>query len=109
MPRVNRQAHNQALFRAVNENIAELSTRFEVGTQAFFCECSQAGCAEMLDVPAEVYGRVRSDPSHYLIRSGHQDPTQERILEDFGEYLIAQAEPAIVSAARSSAITVPQR
>ena len=106
MPRVNRQTHNQVLFRAVNENIAEISDRFEVGKQSFFCECSQTGCTEMLDVPAEVYGQIRSDPSRYLVRSGHQDPTHEMIVEDFGDYLIVQAEPAAVDAARMSPIGV---
>jgi UDP-glucose 4-epimerase len=88
------------------KNIAELSAEFEVETQSFFCECSRPGCRDMIDVSAEVYGRVRSTPSHYLIRSGHQDPTQEEILEDFGEYLIVQAQPAVVG--RTSPVIVSQ-
>lgn len=108
MPRSHRQAHNQALFRAVNENIATLATRFEAETQAYFCECSQAGCTQMLDVPAPIYDRVRSDPSHYLIRADHQDATQEVIVEDFGDYLIVQVQPVVVTAAPVSPITVSQ-
>jgi hypothetical protein len=94
MPRVKRRAYNQTFFREVNENIAELSAQFGVGTQAFFCECSQTGCTEMLDVPAEVYERFRSDSSCYLVRRGHRDPAQELIVEDFGDYLIVQTGSA---------------
>ena len=45
MPREERQIHNQALFRSVNERIAELSARFgeqgDAGLLSFVCECPE--------------------------------------------------------------------
>jgi hypothetical protein len=89
--RVERQARNQALFRQVNERIAEVSARFEptdAGLQQFVCECSQLGCTGMIEVPLDVYGRVRGDATLFLVLRGHEDPGHELVVEDLGEVLI---------------------
>jgi hypothetical protein len=103
VPRAKRQERNQELFRQANENIAETSTRLEVETQAFFCECSQTGCTEMLEVPVAVYDRVRSDESRYLIRRGHQDRAKEVIIECPGDYLIVTTKLMQVMSGLSAA------
>ena len=57
MPRVERQAKNRALFRQVNERIAETSATFDsadADVQAFVCECSRIGCHEIVEVPVAV-------------------------------------------------------
>lgn len=99
MPRVSRKAQNQALFREVNERIAELLTRLdgEAGTQSFICECSHTGCTDMIDVPLATYSRVRDDPTLFLLAAGHQDPSHEAVVEDLGGYLIAKIKPGIAS------------
>jgi hypothetical protein len=82
--RVERQARNQALFRQVNERIAEVSARFEptdAGLQQFVCECSQLGCTGMIEVPLD-------DATLFLVLRGHEDPGHELVVEDLGEVLI---------------------
>jgi hypothetical protein len=98
MPRDERKIHNQALFRAVNHRIAELSAELEApadGTlPSFICECPRIGCREFVRAPLEVYDRVRDDPALFLVLKGHEDRS-EPILADLGTYLIVSSgEPA---------------
>jgi hypothetical protein len=91
MPRDERKIHNQALFRSVNERIAELSARFgeqgDAGLLSFFCECSEIGCRAFVRAPLEVYDRVREDPARFLVLKGHEDGC-EALVADLGGYLI---------------------
>jgi hypothetical protein len=88
VPRALRQAKNRELFRAVNEQIANLAVQFSADSQGFVCECSQIGCAEQIEVPLAVYGQVRETPSAYLVRAGHEDPTAEETIVGHRTYLI---------------------
>ena len=91
MPRIERKARNQTLFREVNERIAELSAHLDSGVaQGFICECSQTGCTEIVSVPIETYARVRDNPSLFLLVTGHQDPDHEVVIEDLGSNVIVQ-------------------
>jgi hypothetical protein len=94
VPRIKRKARNQTLFREVNERIAELSAGLDDdSTQGFICECSQSGCTEIVNVPIEIYARVRDDPTLFLLLTGHQDPDGEVVVDDLGSYLIVQTKP----------------
>jgi hypothetical protein len=98
MPRDERKIHNQALFRAVNQRIAELSAELEApadGTlPSFICECPRIGCRDFVRAPLEVYNRVRDDPALFLVLKGHED-RREPIVADLGAYLIVRSdEPA---------------
>src|ERR1043166_2135727 len=91
VPRDLRQIHNRELFRATNDQIADLVSRYAVldgGTEIFICECSQLGCTEQLAVPLEVYARVRETEGAYLVLAGHEDPESEQTVFGHGGYLI---------------------
>ena len=94
MPRDERRIHNQALFRSVNERIAELSARFgergDAGLLSFLCECPEIGCRAILRAPLEVYDRVHDDPALSVVLKGHEDG--ETIVDDHGGYLIVRAD-----------------
>ena len=96
MPRVARKAKNQALFREVNERIAEFSSDSlpdEPGT--FICECSSIGCSELLHMSAREYAKVRDDPTTFLVARGHQDPAHETVVSEHDGYLIARNKPGL--------------
>ncbi len=99
MPRVGRKARNQALFRQVNERIAEQAAGWEVQTEAqsFVCECSRTGCTEQIELPVLAYARVREDPTTFLILRGHEDLEHEEVLADEGGYLIARNRPGLAA------------
>jgi hypothetical protein len=73
-------ARTEAVFREVNERIAETATRFAVGEATFVCECADPDCGERIDVPMEEYERVRGDATHFLLCSGHAVPSVERVV-----------------------------
>jgi len=99
MPRVGRKARNQALFRQVNERIAEQAAGWEVQTEAqsFVCECSHTSCTEQIELPVLAYARVREDPTTFLILPGHEDLEHEEVLTDEGSYLIVRNRPGLAA------------
>lgn len=92
--RFERQARNEALMRAVNEQIAELSEsaggwadpghRFD-----FQCECGQAeGCESRVVMTRATYERVRAQRDRFAVAPGHQTPEIEYVVEEGDSYVI---------------------
>jgi hypothetical protein len=85
---------NEAVFREVNERVEEIHEALEsdTGTLDIICECGAATCTERISVPIAVYERARSDPTHFLLQVGHEDPTAERMIENHGTYILVEKE-----------------
>ena len=69
-----RLAHNQALFREVNERIqylGEVNERIgysaEGATSEFVCECGSTECISTIELTVVEYERVRSNPTWFVI------------------------------------------
>jgi len=97
--RLARQARNEALFREVNERIADLGERAEArsadGTVDFLCECGEdGGCGQRVRVPVDVYERVRSQDDRFVVRPGHETPELERAVEWTDVYVVVDKIPA---------------
>ena len=60
------------LAREVNEAVADIGRRFEVGDVelAFFCECGAEGCLEQLSLTTAAFDDLRS-MSEPLLVDGH--------------------------------------
>jgi len=54
-----RRALNEALFRDVNERIAESAENFEADRTEFVCECADPSCTEMVPATLAEYENVR--------------------------------------------------
>jgi hypothetical protein len=76
-----RIAHTEALFRDVNERIAESAERFQADETQFVCECADPACTERVHATLDEYERVRSDGAQFLLVPGHEDTRVERIVE----------------------------
>jgi hypothetical protein len=76
-----RIAHTEALFRDVNERIAESAERFHADEAEFVCECSDPECAERIPAALEEYENVRADGTHFLVVPGHENTRVERVVE----------------------------
>jgi hypothetical protein len=76
-----RIAHTEALFRDVNERIAESAQRFDADETEFVCECADAECVERIPVTLDEYEEVRADGTHFLLVPGHENTQVERVLE----------------------------
>lgn len=77
-----RAARNQALFRAVNEKIRGVNSDFGelTGTFTVACECAESCCFEMLELPIDVYERIRESPYRFVVLPDHVDPLVEDIV-----------------------------
>ena len=53
-----RIARTEALFRDVNERIAESAERFSARDAEFVCECADPACAERVPATLELYEDV---------------------------------------------------
>jgi hypothetical protein len=83
-------AKTEALFRDVNERIAETSERFDSDEAEFMCECGDPGCAERLEVSLEEYEDVRSDATTFLLNPEHIEPDVEKIVRERAGYAIVR-------------------
>lgn len=85
---------NEAMFREVNERVEGMNQTFASVTGSFdiFCECSQLSCTERITVPMDVYEDVRSDPTHFLLQAGHEDPTVETVVESYEVFVVVEKE-----------------
>jgi hypothetical protein len=70
-----RRAHTEALFRNVNERIAESAERFEAESTEFVCECADANCAHRIEATLEEYEEVRADGTTFILAPATRTPT----------------------------------
>ncbi len=109
--RFRRQARNEALFREVNERIAQLGESAQAwspdGGVEFMCECGvEGGCGERVRVPLDVYEAVRKQDDRFVVRPGHETIELERAVEWTDEYVIVDkikaAEPLVADDPRGA-------
>jgi hypothetical protein len=92
-----RIAKTEALFRDVNERIAETSGRFEADEAEFMCECADPGCAERLHVPLDEYEEVREESTHFVLNPEHVKPDVERVVSRRRGYAVVEKVDAVVA------------
>jgi hypothetical protein len=85
---------NEAAFREVNERVEDVNRALGSlsGTFEIICECGRATCTAQLSVPVAEYERVRSNPLHFLLQAGHEDPLVERVIENRETYVVVEKE-----------------
>jgi len=83
-------AQTEAVYREVNEAIAQTAVRFEAIETDFVCECADPECAHRITAALDEYEAVRSDPTHFIIAPGHEEPDIERIIDRNGEYTVVE-------------------
>jgi hypothetical protein len=93
--REERLARNEALFREVNERVAEVATHFiEVETKGeaveFTCECGRRDCAEPITMTVAEYQAIRAESTRFAVIPGHQLPEVERVVERHPTYVVVE-------------------
>jgi hypothetical protein len=103
MPRAERVAKNQALTRALNEQISEAAARLTHPSDnpkpvvGFFCECGTKGCRERVQLTTAEYERIRLTASTFVVVPGHEIDSIEQVLERTPRFFVVQefdTEPA---------------
>jgi len=85
-----KRARTEALFRDVNERIAESAQRFDAESTQFVCECADPECTTRLDATLDEYEEVRSDGATFMLTPGHAEVDIERVVEDRGRFHIVE-------------------
>jgi hypothetical protein len=91
--RQERVAKNEVLFREINERILELEDEL-AGNGAepllVVCECADVACHERLEVTRAEYEEVREDPTHFIVRAGHEDPAVARVVMQKNGFVVEE-------------------
>jgi len=94
--REERLGANEALFREVNERVAEVADQFLAGetpaTVNFSCECPDGACVEKIALTVDEYEAVRAKPTQFAVVPGHEVPDIERIVERHPNYLVIEKQ-----------------
>jgi hypothetical protein len=93
-----RIAKTEALFRDVNERIAESAQGSGSEDAAFVCECADPGCIEQIPAPLGEYEEVRADGARFLLVPGHEDERVEKVVERRRRYHIVRKVNGLVAA-----------
>ena len=89
--RPERVAENEAIFRFVNEAIAQGHASYDLkGLQEYMCECGDARCTERLLLASDEYERIRANPLWFFVVSGHDVPEVEEVVEEADRYTIVE-------------------
>ena len=86
---VNR-ARTEALFRDVNERIAESAERFDAESTQFVCECADPNCTHRVEASLDEYEGVRADGATFMLAPGHADEDIERVVKDRGRFHVVE-------------------
>jgi hypothetical protein len=84
-----RLAHNQVLFREVNERLREMLNE-SAGEADFLCECSRADCTETVPLQLAEYERIRSNSNQFVITPGHEIPEIEKVVSESDRYFLVR-------------------
>jgi hypothetical protein len=97
---VERIANTEALFREVNEHIANGARNFQSRAD-FVCECGDPMCTARVETTLDEYERVRADGTTFLLAPGHQDPRIEATVDrDDDHDVVRKRHPVAAAVAR---------
>lgn len=91
--RARRVGENEALFRSVNEQVADLNESFLVeGTLRIVCECGEQSCLEQIELSPGEYEAIRGDAELFAIKPGHEAPDVETVVERHDGYWVVRKD-----------------
>jgi hypothetical protein len=90
--RAERIGRNEDLFRKVNDQIEGVNEAFGVftGTMSILCECGKIECIEQIELTLDDYRELRTDPTRFAVKPGHELPDVERVVERHEGYFVVQ-------------------
>ena len=89
-----RLAKNEILFREVNERLDDLAVSWAKTTD-YLCECSEAACVEIVELTNAEYERVRSRPTVFVVRPGHERTEIEKVIEENEGFFLVEKVVAV--------------
>jgi hypothetical protein len=84
-------AHNEEVFRSINERIEEGAKQHGVEQLLpFHCECATEACLETIELPPAEYDRVASHRARFVVVPGHEHSNVETVVERHSAYLVVE-------------------
>jgi hypothetical protein len=84
-----------SIFRKVNDRIERVNEAFGMvtGTMTILCECGKIDCMEQIELTVDEYGALRSEPTHFAVKPGHEIPDLEAVIaRKDGYFVVAKTE-----------------
>lgn len=93
--RAERLARNEVLYRDVNERLKELDEGFSgvARTAVFVCECGLIECTERVSLTLAEYEQVRSEPTHFAVKLGHELPEMHDVIAEGDRFAVIGKRP----------------
>lgn len=92
--REERLAANEALFREVNERVAEVATNYVMSETRsavdFTCECGFTECSETMMMTIAEYEAIRAHATHFGVVPQHEQPEIETVIERHPSYFVVE-------------------
>lgn len=86
-----RAAHNEEVFRSINERIEEGAKQHGVGQPLpFHCECCSTVCVETIELAPSDYDRIAADSMRFVLVPGHEQAGVEAVVERHPSYLVVE-------------------
>jgi uncharacterized protein (DUF1499 family) len=87
-----RLARNEDFFREVNARISEKAESHGVDSHEyeFFCECSDATCAERVTLTLSEYEHIRAEPTRFVVKKNHVVIEIEHIVEVVPDHVVIE-------------------
>jgi hypothetical protein len=98
-----RAAAGEAIFRDVNERVAEIDRAHGIPTAevaSFLCECADSGCLERVVLTIDEYEAVRANPTHFVLLPGHEDDELERVIRRSEGHVVVEKTGEAADVAR---------
>jgi hypothetical protein len=96
-----RIAKTEALFREVNERVAERAAEFDADEAEFVCECADPACTHRIAASLAEYEEVRAEGDTFLVVDGHEEAADiERVLSREGRFNVVRKVRALGVLAR---------
>lgn len=82
-----RLEHNEAVFRAINEEIDDAGNG---RTREYVCECADTACRETIRLTHDEYATIRADPDRYVLVPGHEVEGLEDVVRREPDHLVVE-------------------
>jgi hypothetical protein len=87
-----RFARNEAIFREVNERVADV-VNSEARMTNFLCECGNLDCIEEIPLTDAEYAKLRSNAATFAVVPGHALEDVETVIEETDRFYIVEKHP----------------
>jgi hypothetical protein len=96
-----RFARNEAIFREVNERVADVIDS-DARTTNFLCECGNIDCIEEISLTDGEYRVLRSNAARFAVAPGHAIEDVETIVERTDRFQVVEKHPREAEIAKAT-------